>query len=1219
MNLEPGVYEVMSDEPEWLDMQEAAAVGEAFEVYRAHLEGGVVYGRFLVPPEDSGWEENPLMMVAEGFFDPRGTVLSDYTNWRLQWWREVVQNAADPSTRANNIWLSMQEQEDGTWLATCEDDGVGMDRDTLRDAFLTFAGTGKGLGSVDVGGFGDAKKLILGPWLDWKVETRDTRVTGKALFFETYEYTDIPYRKGTKITVRMPADQHTDISAAMEFLQRCSIPGKKVWVDTESDGRFDRWTEWYRLGKKVSEGYYGEVYHNKSKKWGRALVRVNGIYMFDYGGGFDYKVGTLCYELNPPQSKAILASHRTGFRETDPGRVLDRILEEIAVEGQRAVTRAGRKTTLFKEEFTTRQPDPVVLSTDHMTGVRRAMGPVPNVGGRAVKLSKDAMGNVVEALDIERKAEARVLRSRMGVIPEGVAKIVSKVPISGEYAADALAQQLAWVPKMLTRSDDDEEILIQKKLKPDSLTTKTAILAKVWAEACRWVFIQLGRQAKYGVGFIVDDTAGAVYWNGYGRESAPGDWLLLNPYADTSNTKGAILDVSKRSTLKWIYAAAVHEVTHMVDGVHRHDVAFAYALTKNFSEVAEGIQDFYKIAKDVRDNWEPSETREEAAKKKKSTWDEMFPTVDVTVRVDGETGSTQFYWDDHMVIVREVEKGIAHDPTPFAMDSAERERIIDRFGGDASTPRMEVSAEEVGTAGYYGLMSSLESAYNESLGNPFGGEPIPVGAFVLVPVLRQKLAQAYAIYHHLPYGSLSYTVYLSEDDDKEYVLRISDLYGGIVSAMYLRELRWEGLDGSGAVHGAADEGYGFQMIVDALDDSGVGESRDLAKQIFDRTVELSKIDDETRLGNYQMSVASLLAKGKGIFPKTSEEPERDLPETVTIEIVDYVDDDGDPVIDFLFTSEEEHDAIGALARKMIYEHNEEDDPFLDSVNDPSIMGGIAKTGKTCMEEYLKILDVGGEEHIIQMPIKKAAQLFAFLNGYFPGDVEVTLRYSDLFAPLRRKQQSLWCVDADFDNDPLSSVMFDMVDAKNRRQYAYLPRTGKLAYATSDSIAKAADSNNLDSVLGHPVVPREDDGVMSVKVNDAQDLINMMDLVEGEKVFFRDLVDPGDLEANAENLDDPTDGWQVLVWLRFDLGPPGEEGTYTFKFRRPRYTPVHGGLTYEKPQEMRLADTDGDDPGAMAAFTALTDREYIAERNHYTFIPLYAALWLQREADRQRGS
>ena len=126
---------------------------------------------------------NPLvaMGVSPDFWSK---LLERYRNWELAWWREVAQNSRD--AQATQIDWSIAPgtykdietgQETEAMVVTAYDNGVGMDADVLRKALLTRGGSVKPEDSV--GGFGDAKNLILFPWLGWKVETRDLVALGQ--------------------------------------------------------------------------------------------------------------------------------------------------------------------------------------------------------------------------------------------------------------------------------------------------------------------------------------------------------------------------------------------------------------------------------------------------------------------------------------------------------------------------------------------------------------------------------------------------------------------------------------------------------------------------------------------------------------------------------------------------------------------------------------------------------------------------------------------------------------------------------------------------------------------------------------------------------------------------------------------------------------------------------------------------------------------------------
>lgn len=93
------------------------------------------------------------------------------------WARETIQNAVD--NKATNITYATVNITEGKYkgcvLARISDNGTGMDLKTLQDKFLTIGGTGKGSRNEDtgsVGGFGEAKKVVLLSWQAWRVITK---------------------------------------------------------------------------------------------------------------------------------------------------------------------------------------------------------------------------------------------------------------------------------------------------------------------------------------------------------------------------------------------------------------------------------------------------------------------------------------------------------------------------------------------------------------------------------------------------------------------------------------------------------------------------------------------------------------------------------------------------------------------------------------------------------------------------------------------------------------------------------------------------------------------------------------------------------------------------------------------------------------------------------------------------------------------------------------
>jgi len=52
--------------------------------------------------------------------------------------------------------------------------------------------------------------------------------------------------------------------------------------------------------------------------------------------------------------------------------------------------------------------------------------------------------------------------------------------------------------------------------------------------------------------------------------------------------------------LKWLYAAAIHEATHIADNMSYHDESFAAALTRNMAKCADGYRKIRQIAAGIR-------------------------------------------------------------------------------------------------------------------------------------------------------------------------------------------------------------------------------------------------------------------------------------------------------------------------------------------------------------------------------------------------------------------------------------------------------------------------------------------------------------------------------------------------------------------------------------------------------------------------------------------
>jgi len=127
-------------------------------------------------------------------------------------------------------------------------------------------------------------------------------------------------------------------------------------------------------------------------------------------------------------------------------------------------------------------------------------------------------------------------------------------------------------------------------------------LLRFWAELCRFVLIQLSSPHRYGVGFVFSEDSRAMYI----REDNE-DWLMLNPLKpprvgslrSVDPSTQDVYSLSSPDDINWLYAAAVHECTHIADGISYHDESFSTAFTQNVAKTTGGIKRIAAIKKSV--------------------------------------------------------------------------------------------------------------------------------------------------------------------------------------------------------------------------------------------------------------------------------------------------------------------------------------------------------------------------------------------------------------------------------------------------------------------------------------------------------------------------------------------------------------------------------------------------------------------------------------------
>ena len=222
----------------------------------------------------------------------------------------------------------------------------------------------------------------------------------------------------------------------------------------------------------------------------------------------------------------------------------------------------------------------------------------------------------------------------------------------GPSAVEAAVKQLVWEPDFLL-VNSVPGYHVPKMFWPEGMSPSMKKLARFWAELCRFVLIQVGSPEPYGIGFIFDHGMLAAYQ----RDSNTKEhWLLLNPYRNPEDvptergkkpTKDQLYGIVDDDDLNTLYSLAIHEVTHMADGIYyshcepedegiqkgSHDESFASAFTRNVARCAgkdKQIREIRKAvaARDPAAARKPPTARSKPREKKAAAFAPLAPLAD---------------------------------------------------------------------------------------------------------------------------------------------------------------------------------------------------------------------------------------------------------------------------------------------------------------------------------------------------------------------------------------------------------------------------------------------------------------------------------------------------------------------------------------------------------------------------------------------------------------
>lgn len=602
------MYAARSYDPEYAQLISAVTAGDAELLFEGFLPAG--HKEIIVAPLT---RRNPEVKISARKFK---ITLKEYNSWKSSWWREVIQNSVDAG--ATNVYLSVTKGTDDAgqplFVVSCTDDGAGMDDNILFNKFLTIGESGKE-GAQTVGGFGVAKELILFPWISWTIHTRNRLVRGAGL---SYEVLDTPFLQGTKVEVVMPKDNATLAYYARAILSKSLFPDVAFHVKDEDSKVFATHVA-DLVGQRLvstAPGDFARVYFTPTKHpTSYIMVRVIGprgaLFMFDKWCGTELP-GQFIAEIDGSKSTSFLNSNRDGF--SSEGSDLEHLITDIAVQAAKDTKSFARRfQNLFKRVYA---GDPTLrfqarleqaAAVDAVAGSGGVEAPAEEIKRKLDEVVEQARQKDQDEAR-EKAAQGHAQNNYRSEVPPGqlVDDIVAGVMQSlrkgaGQDSLETMAKQLVWRPPFVL-INEIPDFVPAASFFPETMERRAVRLLKVWGEMCRQVMIALNCPKPYGVGFLFSTKAGAAYVP-YDAEAYTGDvaqvdgFLVLNPVKKSRSGKQRMLD--PRKDFNWLWSAAVHECTHMVDGIGSHDEEFTSAFTHNNAKALPWLKRSRRILSQV--------------------------------------------------------------------------------------------------------------------------------------------------------------------------------------------------------------------------------------------------------------------------------------------------------------------------------------------------------------------------------------------------------------------------------------------------------------------------------------------------------------------------------------------------------------------------------------------------------------------------------------------
>ncbi|WP_338924159.1 ATP-binding protein (plasmid) [Pseudomonas silesiensis] len=485
----------------------------------------------------------------------------NYNDFRMAWAREGMQNSLDAG--ATRIDFTLASEPDSDFLTlVCQDNGSGMDKDTLLNVFLELGGSKKPEGGI--GGFGHAKIVLAFAHKEWRLSTHDMEVTGVGGEYSLKSLDS--WHQGVRLEVKMGLEDNSVWSmrkAIEQIVTNSNLPKGVVVTLNDEELKCPRSKPRYNLNTVLGDLNFDDKPHgyDSSNLW----VRMNGLAMFKCSL---WTSGTTAFEgfLDlTGNSVDVLTQNRDGLC-SDQNEILNKLMQELVNDREKLKLGGDIDLTLNRRE----------VKFEHLSAEDRA-----ELYGlaEAEKITPtemmDKLNSLInEMVDPSAMNPFRHLAEKVKSIQSELDDRIGKIPAN-------------WYPENFKVKFSDSDTSPENAHKHGGLIASSMSLKRTAKMAAGWsrMINELLDTPEYrDVLGVEKDTQGRFFYRdrliqtGFVFGSVEG----LNVVEKDQNRISILLNAQKANSEKWIYGDLIdiahHELTHI--RVKDHSESFTQVMSQ---------------------------------------------------------------------------------------------------------------------------------------------------------------------------------------------------------------------------------------------------------------------------------------------------------------------------------------------------------------------------------------------------------------------------------------------------------------------------------------------------------------------------------------------------------------------------------------------------------------------------------------------------------------